>query len=837
MKKLLSILLIGSLLCSIPCLQIFASATAKETYQLTETPKESPQIINADQNHVTCLENTPSLEQYESSSPIDTIFLQQQSIGKTSIHFNETSDTFIQKITSDNLSIDGYTANENSQSISLTDYFTQNQASRFDIVDIAYQNNLITETEKIEAYCNLYENKQFENTPCLHGVVVTLSQYRLSENASEGIKERIDKLFLPSSTVTNTSTARSASDDENLLSYSSPNFIIKYETGIAYSEVVKVANHMESVRTQYVTEMEYRAPLLDNSNNKYPITLHTGEDPTVSPDEPDKPAGVTKPKTFYGTRCSTEIEIFTFSSLTTEEKETLAHEYFHAIQCAYNWRLPDYQTWFSEGSANWAALITQGTSLSMDEHINMFLASDAPFHFEGLEIYGLVLYYLTMQDLCETTDVVRELWEEYAKAAYSEPNYSLLVQAINNTLSPYGESFNSVYLTMGCYNFSPSYWYSPLHPGGSSATNLWVPRIETINNTVSRPQNDIDLYPNETYPDETKYLFYYSHQYHKFIPDKMGQNSKIVIKINFEESTLSNGICYFYYVTVDGSHTFIKLPKSGPNKYIITTETYGGDIIWCGIVLANPSTWDADYSIQYHVERGTEQTLSLASNLRYYEKVENIGKGEYIDYHVTFATGGNKLIQTFGLKNTYLEIYDGTTNAKLAEDNNSGVGLNAFISHSFTANKPYRIRLMYTTQPVSGETKFVIIPSTAYSTYANIPAYTNSTSDISGTYTQYQSNLISCKFTTEQTLTVHLQSNVDSYLYIINPRSTNPITQANNNSPDTTKDAEGLYNDDYNGIYSSQITKTMLANKDYLIIACKYSPSSSASGSYTISFD
>ena len=74
-------------------------------------------------------------------------------------------------------------------------------------------------------------------------------------------------------------------------------------------------------------------------------------------------------------------------------------------------------------------------------------------------------------------------------------------------------------------------------------------------------------------------------------------------------------------------------------------------------------------------------------------------------------------------------------------------------------------------------------------------------------------------------------------MLIINPRSTDPITQANNNSPDTTKDAEGLYNDDYNGIYSSQITKTMLANKLYLIIACKYSPSSSASGSYTISFD
>ena len=82
-----------------------------------------------------------------------------------------------------------------------------------------------------------------------------------------------------------------------------------------------------------------------------------------------------------------------------------------------------------------------------------------------------------------------------------------------------------------------------------------------------------------------------------------------------------------------------------------------------------------------------------------------------------------------------------------------------------------------------------------------------------------------------------MQSNIDSYLYIINPRSTDPITRADNTTPTNTQNAEGLYNDDYNSTTVSQLTKTLLANKEYIIIVCKYNPSNTTNGSYTLSFN
>ena len=838
MKKLLSILLITALFLSLPCLQASASTPVSESYSLTENEKGTTL-----HNDLTIIDEFPSNpKDCDSILSTDTVFSQNQSFEQASIHFNETSETFLQKITSDTLSIDGYATNENSQSISLTDYFTQNKASRFDIVDIAFQDNLITETEKIEAYCSLYENWQFENITCLHKVITTLSQYQLSENTSNETNERIQSIFSPSSNT----LSRSVEEYDAYPSYSSTNFIVRYEPGIAYSEAVKVANYLETVRNIYVNEMGYRTPIAESTQPKYRVVLLLGEskdDDVVYPTNDPYPAAGVIPDESYGVRSSSRIEIYYFSSFSSNTREILAHELYHAIQKAYYTNGWPPNSWLSESTACWATVMIGESTTVMNEHINGYLSSTLSL-LDSDEM-GTVLFPFVMQHLCGTSNVIREMWEELGNLNETSIVLRQLRNVIDTTLAPYEESFDSIFLTMGYYNFSPSYWYSSFYPEGSSATDTWIPRIDTTTNTDSRPR---ELEPRDVLNSNGQQIHHieaHSHQYHKFIPDKTGQNSKIVIEIEYVDNEQytgtdpSKGWCYFYYVKADGTQNAIQLPKTGPNKYVYVSDTYGGDILWCGIIVSNTSysSQQIFYTLKYHVERGTEQTLSLASNLRYYEKVENIDKGEYIDYHVTFATGGNKLIQTFGTKNTYIELYDGTTNELLASNDNDGVGLNAMISYSFTENKHYRIRLMFSTQPVSGETKFVIIPTTAYSTFEDIQLYTDYTSNITGTYTLNETNLIRYKSTTEQTRTLRLQSNIDSYLYIINPRSTDPITRADNTTPTNTQNAEGLYNDDYNSTTVSQLTKTLLANKEYIIIVCKYNPSNTTNGSYTLSFN
>lgn len=825
MKKLLSILLIGTLLASLPCLQAFATSSVAEQSSSTEMGNETPSGNQC--NDFTVLdESLSNFEHCDSIQSTDTIFSQNQSFSTVSVHFNETSETFLQKITSDIFTIDGNVSEENEEIVSLTDYFAQKKVSRFDIVEIAYQNNLITENEKIETYCKLIENQQFENASCLHSVILMLLQYQSSETSLKETNQRIEQIFSHSSSP-NDSISRSTSDDENLSSVSSRNFIIEYEAGIARSEVVKVANYLETVRNKYVNEMGYRAPILESSQTKYSVTLRTG-----ASDDLEDPFGLTFAEDCYGVTYSTRIEIYYFTSLTAQFKEVIAHEFFHAIQGSYFWNTFLANIWFSEATAAWATIAIQETTSTLSEEINGYLSDTGSLVY--FYYMGAVLFPLVMQDLCDTSDVIRKVWEEYGTLTSTNSMLEDLRSVIDTVLSPYGESFDSVYLTMGYYNFSPSYWYSSLHPEGTSVTDTWIPRIDHQENTVSDPRNDCPIYTE----DLKKYIPLHSHQYYKFIPDIVGINSKINIDIEFFESDAAKGTCYFYYVTedgVEGIHPFTQ-STSNTNKYSYTSTTYGGDILWCGIIVTNTSTQNTiSYTLKYLVERGTEQTLSFGSNLRYYEKVEDIGKAEYKDFYITFATGGNKLIQTFGNRHAYIALYD-ENSTFITSDNESGYEQNALISYNFEANKQYRLRVMFYSYIVYGEIKLAILPSTSYSTFENIPAYTDYTSGISGPYTQNQVDVITYKRTTQTTVKVHIEATIDSYLYIINPGSVDPIVAANNSSPNLTKDLEALYNDNYNSTYSSEITKTMLADVPYLIIACKYNPASTVNGSYLLAF-
>lgn len=72
-----------------------------------------------------------------------------------------------------------------------------------------------------------------------------------------------------------------------------------------------------------------------------------------------------------------------------------------------------------------------------------------------------------------------------------------------------------------------------------------------------------------------------------------------------------------------------------------------------------------------------------------------------------------------------------------------------------------------------------------------------------------------------------MDASFDTYLYIIDPRSTEPI------SPNFSKPS--CYNDDGAGNLQAKITKTLTANAPYLIIASAYNPSS-LSGSYHMGF-
>jgi len=138
----------------------------------------------------------------------------------------------------------------------------------------------------------------------------------------------------------------------------------------------------------------------------------------------------------------------------------------------------------------------------------------------------------------------------------------------------------------------------------------------------------------------------------------------------------------------------------------------------------------------------------------------------------------------------------------------------------------------------SGSTKIAIIPTYAYATYEDIYSLEDYTMGLTWSFAQNNVKVMTYKYSSTQDLTMNVTSDVDTYLYIIDPRSTEPICSASNTSPNNTKGLPNLYNDDHDSSSDSQITKTFEANIPYLVIVSAYNPSASTSvGEFYVDFE
>lgn len=824
MKKFISLVLIFTLLCSFTCIGVFANDVVQRNNNNFTEYVENVEIDNqaVHEHGAECEEIMPT--QVNDPKFIPESALQKagkKDFGDVTFNFNESALSFSEKIIKNNYDLDGNVVSEDDTTKDISTYFEEKQASRFDIIDVAHENNIISEYEKISSYCEVYELGYFENVDCLHEVVVELYDYFLHDNTPDYVKNEIASVLLLSDS---NEILYSDSTNNTYNEYQSSNFVISYASGILLSEVKKTANYLEEIRTNYIN-MGFKEPIKETGYTKYRVFLESSSNPTAT--------ATTHPVVSYGVTCSTYIKVFTFSSLTTAIKERIAHEYFHAIQGAYMWS--NTNVWFDEAMANWGKITVAKSSSTCNGQINTFLRSTDSIYSEDSSGYGVVLFPLAIHYACGI-DAIRSIWEEYGKQTSQNLTFDQLKEdVVDEALRPYNQSFNGVFFKMGYLNFKPSRWYTSVHPGGYSATQSWTERITTTTNTISAPRRTQTACTNQTIQS-------YSNNYHKFVPDVLGKESKLTITVTFSGSNASQGVCQSYYEKTDGTHVARNLNKSGDNTYTIISDLYGGEISWFGVVVSNVADNSINYTIKYKVERGSKSSVSFSANQRYSEFTMNLGIGEYKDYIISFSKGGNKIIQTFGAhtssKDGYLELFD-MNGKKLTGNDDSGYERNALISYNFNSNTQYRLRVTFFNTSHSGNVKIGIMPTYSMSTYEDIYYLEDYTSRLNWNFAQNNVKLLTYKFSTTKELTMHVSSKVDTYLYIIDPRSTKSICAASISSPNNTKGCACLYNDDINGSLdrNSQITKTFDAGVPYLVIVSAYNPSLSTSvGSFCINF-
>lgn len=165
---------------------------------------------------------------------------------------------------------------------------------------------------------------------------------------------------------------------------------------------------------------------------------------------------------------------------------------------------------------------------------------------------------------------------------------------------------------------------------------------------------------------------------------------------------------------------------------------------------------------------------SDTSRNRYVERVATLGKGDSKDYWITYSTGGNKVWNTFGYKDTYLELYN-EAGTLLTSNDDSGYKLNAFILYNFDSNVRYKLRVRFYSSTESGEIKIVGTPSYEPN-YDGIYDLGSSSGTFGYTgvnrldsYTYTSKSRTTKKFSLTGTFNDNLTG---MYLYLIDPRST-----------------------------------------------------------------
>lgn len=110
---------------------------------------------------------------------------------------------------------------------------------------------------------------------------------------------------------------------------------------------------------------------------------------------------------------------------------------------------------------------------------------------------------------------------------------------------------------------------------------------------------------------------------------------------------------------------------------------------------------------------------STSSSNRFLEEVITLGKGDIKDFSITYENGGMKVFQTFGNKDTILELYDSQGSLLLSNDD-SGYKSNALISYEFTANITYILRVKFYSSKELGDIKIVGTAANTVNNYDNI---------------------------------------------------------------------------------------------------------------------
>jgi len=403
----------------------------------------------------------------------------------------------------------------------------------------------------------------------------------------------------------------------------SVNFCVHYRSGTSTesattTQVDTTLATLEHVRTYETGTLGYRKPVSDtpedptsdNPDNKFDVFLgdiaRQGLYGYCSPDgaQPDNGDGrVPAFCVLDNDYAKSQYGIDPIDSL----RVTTAHEYFHAVQFAYD----VYEDlWFMEGTATWVEDVVYDKI-----NDNYQFLSTSPIRTPGRSAdyslgqypYGAFLFFKYLEERLRSVTVMRQFWE-YADA--SKDRYSL--QAIRAAIAARNTNWTNLFTQFASWNAYPSGSYS-------EGTDYPAPTL-TLNKTLSGRSTSTGW--------QTRDLRHLSSSSVRIVPSStLSTSRKVLLEVNGPNTSHgTNALIQRRYRNGTVTHSMIPLNSAGDARlvrdfnrssissmYVVVSNT-STSMKECGeVVTAGGEPWYSCYG------RGTydsAQTFRVRATLR-----------------------------------------------------------------------------------------------------------------------------------------------------------------------------------------------------------------------------
>lgn len=696
-------------------------------------------------------------------------------------------------LSTDVFTVDGVVS-VNDKIVEISDYYDFTKENKYNITKWAYEIGKITKEEEIECLCDLVIMKNFDNIDCLEGVIDYIKNYAETGEIDEVLIKKISSVIGSDNDVQADHLANTSISNE--ATYSNSYFTIHYDSSVnTLAEARAVAAYFSTVRSQYMN-MGFNTPILETGEIRFHVYLDPGSG--------GGSAAVTYKVNVSGNKCASYIILFNFRSLTDAVRQRIAHEYFHAIQNAYN----HDSGWFKESMANWGKIIITGQSSTCDLQVRDFIGSSDSLDSSTSMGYGAVVLPLAIHYKFGGSDTILEIYKEYETYSSTDLSTNQIRTVVTDAIVArgYSGSFNLAYRAMSAYVYRPYVWYNGICSGSSNWSNntIVVKTTYAAGATMAFSGSTASLTSD-----------YYTIK----LPTNVSAAS-VKVEVSFSNS---NGYLQKYTINSSGTHTVSYTGKTN-NASTFIEHGLGVSLNDLALIISN---LDESASLTYTVKitiMPTNEDINIvyAKDVRYLERPVYLGAGECAEFTVTFPSSGSKLFQTFGTKDTKIELYSSSGNL-LESDDDDGYRLNALLRYYVTKDVEYTIRVYFYSSSNAGDTKLTITPAfgalnsdvDVLETYENIYSVTSYTGFTWLTFAQPNyTRVITFTPPSSGSYTFTIESEFDTYIYVIDPRSSE-LVKFNVN-----------YNDDGGEGMNPLLTTALEANVPYLIIYSAYNPNS-----------